>query len=207
LKAAARGRQVLLLEPGNRKKGGIINLYGENSMKRLVIFVLAVVFLIGGATIFTNISITPAFAGDDIAAHPACPYCGMDRQKFAHSRIYIEFDDGSTLGTCSLHCAAVDLAVHIDKAPVKITVGDYDSKQLIDAETAFWVIGGDKMGVMTARAKWAFATKEAAEAYIQAHGGTMAGFEEAIEAAYADMYKDTRMIREKRKMKRQMKKS
>ncbi|MBU1232323.1 MAG: nitrous oxide reductase accessory protein NosL, partial [Proteobacteria bacterium] len=81
------------------------------------------------------------------------------------------------------------------------------TKKLIDAESAFWVIDGNKMGVMTTRAKWAFATKESAEAYIQTNGGTLAGFDEVMEATYEDMYKDTKMIREKRKMKRQMKKS
>ena len=129
----------------------------------------------------------------------------MDRQKFAHSRVYVEYDDNSTLGTCSIHCAAVDMAVHIDKTPVKIWVGDFNTKKLIDAETAVWIIGGNKPGVMTRRAKWAFGTKESANAYIQANGGKISGFEEAMEATYEDMYKDTKMIREKRKMKRKMK--
>ena len=176
-------------------------------MKRLAIFMLAVGLLTGGATVFSMICSSPALAQQDITTHPSCTYCGMDRQKFTHSRVFIEFDDGSTLGTCSIHCAAVDLAVNIDKTPVKIQVGDYGTKELIDAETAFWVIGGNNMGVMTTRAKWAFSTKEAAAAYIQANGGTPAEFDAVMEAAYEDMYKDTKMIREKRKMKHQMKKS
>ncbi len=148
-------------------------------------------------------------AQDDISKHPACPLCGMDRAKFAHSRIYIEYDDNSTLGTCSIHCAAIDLAVNIDKAPQIIMVGGFNTKTLIDAENAIWVVGGKKMGVMSKRAKWAFENKKDAEAFISAHGGNLASFEEAIEAAYADMYKDTRMIREKRKQMRmkKMKKS
>ena len=56
------------------------------------------------------------------------------------------------------------------------------------------------MGVMTKRAKWAFEKKEDAEAYIQANGGVLCGFEDAMKAAYEDMYQDTRMLREKRKM-------
>ena len=145
------------------------------------------------------------FAQDDISKHRACPYCGMDRAKFAHSRIYIEYDDSSTLGTCSVHCAAIDMAVNIDKAPQIIMVGDFNTKSLIDAEKAYWVIGGDKMGVMSKRAKWAFENKKDAEKFISTHGGQLASFEEAIEAAYADMYRDTRMIREKRKMMRMKK--
>jgi copper chaperone NosL len=46
----------------------------------------------------------------DVEKHPSCTYCGMDREKFAQSRMVIEYDDGTSLGTCSLHCAAVDLA-------------------------------------------------------------------------------------------------
>lgn len=176
-------------------------------MKRLMIFVLAVGFLTGAATVSFILCNSPAFAQEDIAAQPSCPYCGMDRQKFAHSRVYMEFDDGSTLGTCSIHCAAIDLAVHIDKTPVKIQVGDYNTKQLIDAEKVFWTVGGNKPGVMTKRAKWAFGSSESAEEYIKANGGTIAGFDEVVEATYEDMYKDTKMIREKRKMKRMMKKS
>jgi len=139
-------------------------------------------------------------AQEDIKKHPSCKYCGMDREKFAHSRIYIEFEDGSTEGMCSLHCAAVDLAVHIDKTPKTIWVGDYNTKTLVDAEKGSWVVGGNKMGVMTKRAKWAFAKKEDAEKFKAENGGDLATLDQAIKAAYEDMYQDTKMIREKRKM-------
>ena len=170
-------------------------------MKRIVILVLVLSFFGTGVYQVTNFNHL-AFAQEDISKHPSCPFCGMDRQKFAFSRIYLEYDDGSTLGTCSIHCAAVDMAINIDKAPMKIWVGDYNTKNLIDAETAIWIIGGNKPGVMTGRAKWAFATKASAEEYIKANGGELIGFEAVLEAAYEDMYKDTRMIRERRKMKR-----
>ena len=144
----------------------------------------------------------PAYtqAEDDIQKHPTCKYCGMDRQKFAHSRMYIEYDGGTLLAACSIHCAAVDLALAIDKTPKTVQVGDYATKELIDATTATWVVGGSKMGVMTKRAKWAFATKEAAETFIEQNGGTVTSFDEAMKASYEDMYTDTKMIREKRKM-------
>ena len=135
----------------------------------------------------------------DVKEIPSCNYCGMNRETFAHSRMLIEYNDGSVMGTCSLHCAAVDLALNLDKAPKKIQVGDYIRKGLIDAETAYWIIGGSKPGVMTKNAKWAFAVKEDAEKYRQENGGQMAGFDEAIEAAYDDLYEDTKMIRERRK--------
>jgi nitrous oxide reductase accessory protein NosL len=140
------------------------------------------------------------WAQDDIKKHPSCKYCGMDRAKFAHSRVFIENDDATTEGTCSLHCAAVELAVNIDKTPKAIMVGDFSTKNLIDVEKAFWVIGGNKMGVMTKRAKWAFEKQEDADKFVKENGGTMATFDEVIKGAYEDMYADTKMIREKRKM-------
>lgn len=138
----------------------------------------------------------------DISQSPACRHCGMDRGKFHHSRMLIEYEGGSTVATCSLHCTAVELANTIDKNLLLVSVADYDSKELIEAEKAIWVLGGSKKGVMTAKAKWAFADKAAAERFIQANGGRIAGFDEAIKAAYDDMYQDTKMIREFRKMKR-----
>ena len=147
-----------------------------------------------------------SMADEDQVKHPACPYCGMDRTKFAHSRALITYNDGTTVGTCSLHCAAIDLSLKIDKTPVAVMVADYNTKKLIDAETAHWVTGGDKMGVMTRRAKWAFASRADARAFIAAHGGSSAEFEAAVRAAFEDMYADLQMIREKRKKMRAMKK-
>jgi nitrous oxide reductase accessory protein NosL len=161
------------------------------------IFILVSTFVLALASI--------VFAVDsDIDKHSSCTYCGMDRAKFAHSRVLIEYDDGTSFGACSLHCAAVDLVNNIDKAPRTIGVGDYNSKKLIDAERAFWVLGGNKPGVMTVNAKWAFEEKRDAEKFIKENGGVLATFENAIKAAYEDMYKDTKQIRERRKMKRSL---
>jgi len=147
-----------------------------------------------------------ATAAEDQVAHPSCQYCGMDRTKFAHSRALITYDDGTAVGTCSLHCAAIDMSLKIDKTPVSIQVADYGTKELIDAESAHWVIGGNKPGVMTRRAKWAFASQEGVDAFTAANSGDPGAFEMAIKAAFEDMYADLKMIREKRKKMRAGKK-
>ena len=166
-------------------------------MKKEILLVSAMTLcLFTGMLVFAQ-------AQEDTQKYPSCKYCGMNRQQFAHSRIFIEYDDASSVGTCSIHCAAVDLAINIDKTPKAIQVGDYNSKALIDAEKAFWVIGGSKMGVMTKRAKWAFEKKEDAEKFIRENGGEMATFDVTMKAAYEDMYQDTKMIRERRKMMKQ----
>jgi nitrous oxide reductase accessory protein NosL len=140
-----------------------------------------------------------------LAEDSACHYCGMKKAMFAHSWVNIEREDGSTVGVCSVHCAAVDMALNIDKPAKNITVADYSSKKQIDAEKAYWIIGGNKMGVMTARAKWAFETKEGADDFMKQNGGRPATFEEVMKASFEDMYDDTLMIQKKRKMMRMKK--
>lgn len=68
-----------------------------------------------------------ALAQEDVHKSPSAAIGGMDRAKFAHSRMFVTYDDGSTFGACSIHCLAIDLAVHIDKTPATIQVGDYAS--------------------------------------------------------------------------------
>ncbi len=141
-------------------------------------------------------------AADDVKQVSSCKYCGMNREQYAHSRMFVDYDDGKHEGFCSIHCAGVDFAVSIDRAPKGIFVGDYKTKELIDAEKAFWVIGGSKPGVMTKRAKWAFKTNDDASAFVKENGGSVDTFEAAMKAAYEDMYQDTKMIRDRRAMKR-----
>jgi len=147
---------------------------------------------------------TPSGAqAPDIAEHRTCQYCGMDRRHYAHSRMLIVYEDGTASGACSIYCAAIDLAVHNEKTPVDILVADYDTHELVDAEKAHWVIGGNRPGVMTKRAKWAFRSKEAALAFVRTNGGVPASFDDVIKATYLDMFSDSKMIRAKRKL-RQM---
>jgi len=158
---------------------------------------------LAAAVVFGVLAMVAFAQQSDITQSPSCKYCGMDRQKFDFSRMLIQYDDGTSMGVCSLHCAAVELALNIDKTPTAIKVGDFGTKNLVDAEKASWVLGGTKPGVMTKRGKWAFEKKEDAEAFIKANGGALTSFDDVIKAAYTDMYEDTKMIRDKRKMMKQ----
>jgi nitrous oxide reductase accessory protein NosL len=160
--------------------------------KRIVYGVLVMALLSLGGLALAN-------PQEDVSATPSCQYCGMDRHKFAHSRMVIEYDDGTKVGVCSLHCAAIDLSLNIDKTPKIIWVADYNTKMLIDAEKATWIMDPAKPGVMTRTAKWAFAKKEDAEKFTKENGGHLAAFEECLKAAYEGMYADLKMIRDKRK--------
>ena len=138
----------------------------------------------------------------DIQKHRHCPWCGMDRLKFDFSRMFIEYDDGSSQGTCSIRCMAVELPSYLEKTPVSLYTADIHTKQLINAETAFWTLGGKKPGVMTRRGKWAFVTEGAAQKFLEKNGGKLVTWDDAIKAAYLDLYIDTQMIRQRRKMRK-----
>jgi nitrous oxide reductase accessory protein NosL len=136
---------------------------------------IAIVLLLS----FTTVSL----AADKVEASNDCKHCGMDRTKFAHSRMIVTYEDGSSAATCSLNCIVTDLKASKGKVVTTYQVGDYSSKKLIDAKTAAWVIGGSKRGVMTPVAKWAFADKKDADAFIKQNGGKPATFDEALKAS------------------------
>jgi copper chaperone NosL len=127
-------------------------------------------------------------AVDDRKQHRECKYCGMDREKFGYSRMLIRYDDGTEVPTCSIHCTGIDLALNPHKGVSASLVGDYDTRALIDAEAAFWVLGGDRMGVMSIRGKWAFGDRQAAGRFIKEHGGSIATYDEVMKAVFEDMY-------------------
>lgn len=126
-----------------------------------------------------------AFAETDIDDHRDCTHCGMDRKAYGYSRMLVEYKDGRKVGTCSLHCAVTELKSR-SEADVTFKVADRNSRELIAAEKAFWVIGGTKRGVMTVRAKWAFKTQKSADAFIQRYGGSPATWQDALAAARED---------------------
>ncbi len=124
-------------------------------------------------------------AAEKVEAPDSCKHCGMDRTIFSHSRMVVSYTDGSSTGTCSINCVVTDLKE--SKKEVKsFQVADYNSRKLSDAKTAVWAIGGSKKGVMTKTAKWAFAEKADAAAFIKSNGGTLATFDEVLKAAEMD---------------------
>ncbi|GAB1392388.1 hypothetical protein MASR1M60_05510 [Rhodocyclaceae bacterium] len=155
----------------------------------------------------------PQAQQNDIEKHPKCPYCGMDRKQFHHSRMLVQYSDDLADGTCSLHCAAISLSLNVDREPKALWVGDNadsgDTKPLVDVDKATFLIGSKLPGVMTANSKVAYGTEDAAKAAQAAQGGELVKFDQALLAAYTDMSKDVARIRKnraerKRKMMEQM---
>jgi copper chaperone NosL len=148
----------------------------------------------------------PTPTQNDIAKYPACPYCGMSRGQFHHSRMLVHYSDDLPDGTCSLHCAAISLSLNVDRGPKAIYVADFatqgDQKALIEVAQATFLVGSSLPGVMTKRSKVAYGSEAAAKAAQAAHGGELVNFDQALLAAHADMAQDVAMIRKMREERR-----
>ena len=159
---------------------------------------IAPLTMIAGALVLIIGTAAAGAAEKDIEKIPSCQYCGMDRQKFGSTRMLVEYENGTAIGTCSIHCAAVDLAQSIGKQIKTLWVADHGSGKLVDAEKAVWVVGAGVPGVMAAKSRVAFAEKAAAEAFRAEKGGEIADFDAAITSTYCDMWTDTQGIRARR---------
>jgi len=133
--------------------------------------------------LFLVLTVSAALAADRVENPKPCKQCGMDRVAFSYSRMLILYADGTTTGTCSLNCAAVEMKENKGKQVKSLRVADYNSKKLLDARAATWVIGGNKSGVMTAVPKWAFANKDDAQRFVKENGGRVTNFDEALNLA------------------------
>ena len=151
--------------------------------------------------------LTSAFAGamESVEGPKTCKQCGMDRTAFAQSRMLIVYADNTAVGVCSLHCTAAELQQNRDKRVSSLMVADYFTKELVDAKTATWVVGGNKMGVMTAVAKWAFAKAGVARNFVEGNGGMVSSFDQAMNlAAMEIMDQDTEASAVKNEMLREL---
>ncbi len=135
---------------------------------------------------------TDAFAQEDVEDYRSCAYCGMDRKAYGFSRMLIQYDDGTMAGVCSLHCAVAVIDANRDHTVKTLLVADRDSRALIDAEKAIWVMGGKKRGVMTQLPKWAFQSKADTEAFIETNGGKIVSWSEAVAAARRERIQEPR---------------
>lgn len=143
---------------------------------------------------------------NDIEKFQKCPYCGMDRKQYHHSRMLVHYSDDLADGTCSLHCMAISLSLSVDREPKAIYVADNasdaDLKPMVEVDKAVFLIGSQIKGVMTKNSKIAFASEEAAKAFQAANGGELGSFDKALLGAYTDMAQDVAMIRRNREERR-----
>ncbi|MGD8931085.1 MAG: nitrous oxide reductase accessory protein NosL [Chromatiales bacterium] len=144
---------------------------------------------------------------DELGKYPKCPYCGMSRKQWQHSRHLVQYDDDLVDGTCSIHCLAISLSLNLDRGPKAIYAADFGSaepiKPLIEVDQASYLIGSRLQATMSRQSKMAFASKDAAKAAQSEQGGQLGSFDDALRDAYLGMHSDTMMVRKKRAERRQ----
>src|ERR1035437_1738805 len=111
------------------------------NMKRSLLHIM--LFLFGVLS-----TATASAAAPEVEKPAACDACGMDRISLAASRVLIVYDNKRVVGTCSIHCAHTDVVSKKSLKVVSLRVADHDTRELIDAKKAFWVIGGREPGIM-----------------------------------------------------------
>ena len=120
----------------------------------------------------------------------SCSVCGMHLPTFYKTNHAIIFKDGNAMQFCSIHCLVETLEYRLsadEKAAITaIKAVDALSTEMIDAETAYYVIGSKKPGTMTMVSKYAFAKKADAETFAKEFGGEVTDYDHAYAKSKED---------------------
>lgn len=132
-------------------------------------------------------------AAGNVEGPEVCAECRMDRAVFARSRALVTYTDRTVVGFCSLHCAAEELRRNRGRPVASLMVADHDTKELLDAKSAIWVMGGRERGVMTSPAKWAFGREKEATRFVREKGGEIVTFDRVWRAVNDEVEEMERM--------------
>jgi len=112
-------------------------------------------------------------------AREECRVCGMWIDQNMHTRHVLTTADGSKVSFCSFACAARYLKKEkVDVAGLQ--AADYLTTDLVNAKSAFYLVGSDAPPVMSYISIVAFASREEAESFQKKHGGQIMTFDEAL---------------------------
>ena len=117
------------------------------------------------------VSLLPAAIGVFAAeAREECRLCGMWIDRYMHTRHVLTTADGTRISFCSFTCAAKYMRMPGVKVK-RLQVADYLTTDLVDAETAFYLVESDAPPVMSYISIIAFGSMEKAEGFQKVHGG------------------------------------
>jgi copper chaperone NosL len=119
----------------------------------------------------------------DLAQYPQCLHCGMDRTQCKHTRVSIEFADGTKAAECSLQCLVATLKEQPWRRTKTISAADYNDKKLVPAESCSWVRYDNAVSCQGSRVMLAFRSESAADRFVHSFGGRKMTFNDALLAA------------------------
>lgn len=162
-----------------------------------VVFLFAIFTSLSANEMFQTVQANEATLVKTDSSKNFCNVCGMHLTKFYKTNHVSEFKNGNKEQYCSIHCQANIHENFADKIK-NIQVVDTNSLKLIDAKTAFYVVGSSKKGTMSAVSKYAFLTKDEASKFQKEFGGEIYSFDETLKIAKKSLDKDSKMIDKKR---------
>ena len=124
-----------------------------------------------------------------------CPICGMTLPMFYKTNHAAKVD-GKTHQYCSIHCMHEEAMTKGTKV-VDPQVVDNDTLKFISTKDAYYVVGSKKPGTMATVSKYAFGTKNTAEAFAKKFGGKVMTFDETAKMVKAGLKKDIAMIKKR----------
>ena len=161
---------------------GVLLYYLEQLMKKRLIAAVAVT-IVAAVAVYALGFATPR----DLAQYPDCFNCGMSRKSCAHTRLVVEYADGTRRAECSLHCLLADLVDQPGREPKLIRAADYNDRKLAEAEKCSWVRYDNAVQCMGSKVMLAFRSDRGADNFIAAFGGRKLTFDEALKLTYAEL--------------------
>ena len=112
-------------------------------------------------------------------AREECSLCGMWIDQYMHTRHVLTEEDGEQISFCSVTCAAR----HIKRSGEDVQhleVADYLTAELVNVESAFYLLGSDAPPVMSYTSIIAFKSLAEADNFRKLHGGKIMTFAEVL---------------------------
>ncbi|NPA59029.1 MAG: hypothetical protein GXO30_00970, partial [Epsilonproteobacteria bacterium] len=129
-----------------------------------------------------------------------CPVCGMNLKMFYKTSYVAKLQNSTIRQYCSLRCLVVDMQEYgIDEKSIKVV--DVHTQKLIDASSAYFVVGSKVKGTMSKVSKLAFENKLDAVLFVKKFGGKIVGFNEALKLAKESLSSDIAMVKKKKEKK------
>ncbi len=123
----------------------------------------------------------------DLLQYPECLHCGMSRKVCAHTRMTVEYTDGTRRAECGLHCLLADLVEQPGRHPKRILAADYNDRKLADAQKSWWVRYDNAVECRGSKIMLAFRTERGADDFVVSFGGRKLDFDEALRLTYLDI--------------------
>jgi len=129
-----------------------------------------------------------------------CPVCGMSIKMFYKTSHTSKLHNGTSRQYCSISCLSHDMLEYgIDTNDINVI--DASTQKLINAKTAFYVIGSKVKGTMSRISKLAFEKEDDANKFVKKYSGELVSFERAILSAKESLKSDLAILKKKKSKK------